>query len=180
MKRLILLRHAKSSWEDPVQRDFDRPLNDKGRRAAETMGRHMRELGIEWDHAVASPAARVIETLAAASIGYGEAIEPEWDKRAYLASDMTLLEIVHEASDDSASLLISGHNSGLEDLVLLLVPENGDDALRASLEEKYPTASLAEMEFDVESWADIEPESGRLVRFVRPRDLAADLGPDHP
>lgn len=177
MKRLILLRHAKSSWDDPVQRDFDRPLNAKGRRAAEAMGRRMRELEIEWDRAVASPAARVIETLAAASIGYGEEIEPEWDRRAYLASDTTLLEIVHEAADDADSLLLSGHNSGLEDLALLLVPDGGD-ALRASLEEKYPTGSLAVMEFDVDSWADIAPASGRLVYFVRPRDLDPAFGPD--
>ena len=178
MKRLILLRHAKSSWDDTVQRDFDRPLNAKGRRAAEAMGRRMRDLGIEWDRAVASPAARVIETLAAASTGYGAEIEPEWDKRAYLASEATLLDIVHEAPDGARSLLLSGHNSGLEDLALLLVPDRADDELRALLEEKYPTGSLAVIEFDVDSWAEIAPASGRLVRFVRPRDLDAAFGPD--
>lgn len=180
MKRLILLRHAKSSWNDPVTRDFDRPLNAKGKRAAETMGRHMRENGIAFDAAVASPAQRVIETLDAVSRGYGEPIAPEWDRRAYLASDMTLLDIVHETPAEAGALLLTGHNSGLEDLVLLLVPDRRDDALRAGVEEKFPTCSLAEMEFDVDDWADIAPATGRLVRFVRPRDLDPELGPDHP
>jgi phosphohistidine phosphatase len=180
MKRLILLRHAKSSWDDPVERDFDRPLNAKGKRAAETMGRHMREEGVEFDAAIASPAIRVVETLQCVGRGYGRPIDPEWDRRAYLASNMTLLDIVHEAPDSIGSLLLSGHNSGLEDLVLLLVPDSRGDRLREAVEEKFPTCSLAEMEFDVDSWADIRPDTARLVRFVRPRDLDAELGPDHP
>ena len=178
MKRLILLRHAKSSWDDPVERDFDRPLNDKGRRAAETMGWHMRAAGIAFDHAVASPAQRVIETLEAVAEGYGEAIAPDWDKRAYLASERTLLDIAQETPDSADSLLLAGHNSGIEDLVLLLVPEGGDDARRAAVEEKFPTCSLAVIECDIESWADLEAGQGRLVEFTRPRDLDSELGPD--
>lgn len=180
MKRLILLRHAKSSWDDPVKRDFDRPLNAKGKRAAEMMGEHMQEEGIMFDAVIASPAIRVVETLESVAKGYGEAIEPEWDRRAYLASNMTLLEIVHEADDAVGALLLSGHNSGLEDLVLLLVPDSKGDTARAEVEEKFPTCALAEMEFDVDSWADIAPGTGKLLRYVRPRDLHADLGPDEP
>ncbi|MBC2779056.1 SixA phosphatase family protein [Parasphingopyxis marina] len=180
MKRLILLRHAKSSWDDPVERDFDRPLNAKGKRAAETMGRHMREEGVTFDAAIASPAIRVVETLQYVGKGYGKPIDPLWDRRAYLASNVTLLDIVHEASDDGDALLLSGHNSGLEDLVLLLVPDTKGDTLREAVEEKFPTCSLAEMEFDADSWADIRPAAGTLLRFVRPRDLAEDLGPDLP
>ncbi len=178
MKRLILLRHAKSSWDDPVERDFDRPLNGKGLRSAQAMGHYMRERAISFDHAIASPAERVRETLAGVASAYGKAIEPAWDRRAYLASDRTLLEIVQEAPDDAESLLLSGHNSGLEDLVLLLVPDKKGDHARARVEEKYPTGALAEMTFDVESWTDIEAGAGTLVRFVRPRDLADELGPD--
>ena len=180
MKRLILLRHAKSSWDDPVKRDFDRPLNEKGKRAAKMMGEHMQEEGVMFDAVIASPAVRVVETLESVAQGYGEAIEPEWDSRAYLASNMTLLDIVHEADDAAGSLLLSGHNSGLEDLVLLLVPDSKGDTARAAVEEKFPTCALAEMEFDVDSWADIAPGTGSLRRYVRPRDLHADLGPDDP
>jgi phosphohistidine phosphatase len=178
MKRLILLRHAKSSWNDPVERDFDRPLNAKGKRAAETMGEHMQEQGVTFDSVIASPATRVIETLESVAKGYGEAIDPEWDRRAYLASNMTLLDIVHEADDRADALLLAGHNSGLEDLVLLLVPDSKGDKARAEVEEKFPTCSLAEMEFNAENWADIAPGSGKLLRFVRPRDLHSELGPD--
>lgn len=178
MKRLILLRHAKSSWDDPVKRDFDRPLNAKGKKAAETMGRYMLKEGIAADLIIASPAVRVTETLESIARGYGDYKEPEWDRRAYLASNMTLLDIVHGASDDADTLLLSGHNSGLEDLVLLLVPDTKNDEARAQVEEKFPTCSLAEMEFDTDSWADIAPGSGTLLRFVRPRDLDSELGPD--
>lgn len=178
MKRLILLRHAKSSWDDPVERDFDRPLNAKGKRAAATMGEHMQEEGVLFDSAIASPAVRVVETLESVARGYGEAIEPEWDRRVYLASNMTLLDIVHETDDSIGSLLLAGHNSGLEDLILLLVPDSKDDMARAEIEEKFPTCSLAEMEFDVESWEDLAPGTGKLLRFVRPRDLDSELGPD--
>ena len=180
MKRLILLRHAKSSWDDPVERDFDRPLNGKGRRAAEAMGRHMRAEGVAFDDAVASPAVRVAETLDAIGQGYGRAIGPAWDKRAYLASDRTLLDIVNEASDELGSLLLSGHNSGLEDLVLLLVPDKRGDELRALVEEKFPTCSLAVIELDIGSWDEAAPGAGRLVHFKRPRDLDQAFGPDDP
>ncbi|WP_298022462.1 histidine phosphatase family protein [uncultured Parasphingopyxis sp.] len=178
MKRLILLRHAKSSWDDPVTRDYDRPLNAKGKRAAETMGEHMRGEGLEFDAVIASPAVRVAETLEWFGKGYGERIEPEWDRRAYLASDRTLLEVVQEADDAIESLMLAGHNSGIEDLLLFLVPDKKGDKLRAAAEEKYPTGTLAEMTFEVEHWADIAAASGKLARFVRPRDLAEDLGPD--
>jgi phosphohistidine phosphatase len=67
VKTLTLLRHAKSGWDDPVSRDFDRPLNPKGRRAAAMVGRHLRALGVGFDHVVASPAVRVEETLAEAA-----------------------------------------------------------------------------------------------------------------
>lgn len=178
MKRLIILRHAKSSWDDPVKRDFDRPLNAKGQRAAAAMGRHMREAGVTFDQAVASPAQRVIETLEAVSHGYGETIAPRWDERAYLASERTLLDIVEETDNAAGSLLLAGHNSGLEDLVLLLVPGDPEDALRASVEEKFPTCSLAVIDCDVDSWRDVGADTGRLVRFTRPRDLDAEFGPD--
>ncbi len=180
MKRLTVLRHAKSSWDDPVERDFDRPLNGKGLKAAQAMGAWMRQEGLAFDHVIASPAVRVTETLAGVSMSYGEEIAAEWDRRVYLASNMTLLDIVHEVDDGVESLLLAGHNSGLEDLVLLLGADRKGDKLLAAVEEKYPTGALAELEFDVDSWADIEAGKGVLTRFMRPRDLSDELGPDDP
>lgn len=177
MRRLTLLRHAKSSWDDPVQRDFDRPLNAKGMRAARTIGRHMREQGLDFDRVVASPAVRVIETLDGVWEGYGRVLNPVWDRRIYLASAVTLLDLVRETPSPVANLLLVGHNPGLEDLVLMLVPDRQGDALRDSLEEKFPTASLASIAFEGE-WRDLAPNAAELAIFTRPRDLDPALGPD--
>lgn len=176
MKTLTLLRHAKSGWDDPVARDFDRPLNPKGQRAAAMVGRHMRAEGLAFDHVVASPAVRVVETLAQVATGYGSDLAPHWDQRLYLASAATLLDVIHELPAGADRVLFSGHNPGLEELVLLL---SGDNRLRDSVEVKFPTASLAEMRFDVAGWTDVKPGKGELVRFTRPRDLDPTLGPDY-
>lgn len=177
MKTLTLLRHAKSGWDTAVQRDFDRPLNGKGRRAAQAVGRHLRHDGFAFEHIIASPAVRVRETLDEVATGYGETLAPGWDRRIYLASAATLLDVVRELPDAAPSALLVGHNPGLEDLVLLLVADAGA-GLRDSVEEKYPTASLAELTVDVDRWADVAEGGARLARFVRPRDLDPSLGPD--
>jgi phosphohistidine phosphatase len=177
VKTLTLLRHAKSGWDDRIPRDFDRPLNAKGRRAAQAMGRHLKAEGLTFDRVVASPAMRVVETLAEVGTGYGAAIEPAWDKRVYLASVTTLLDVVHETAADAERLLIVGHNPGLEDLVMLLVADGAAD-LRAAMEQKYPTATIAELNFDADDWAGVTPGTAKLTRFTRPRDLDAALGPD--
>ena len=177
MKRLTLLRHAKSGWDDPVSRDFDRPLNAKGKRAARTIGRHMREEGMAFDHVIASPATRVVETLDELWQGYGRSQSLALDKRVYLASADTLLDLLQEAPDAADSLLLSGHNPGMEELVLLLVPD-GSSNEREAVEEKFPTASVAEIRFDADRWQDVRPGTGTLTRFVRPRDLDPTLGPE--
>ncbi len=178
MKTLILLRHAKSSWDDTVSRDFDRPLNAKGERAAATMGRKLKSLGLRFDILVASPALRVEQTLDHFGRGMGETLAPQWERRLYLASAETLLDQLRDLPDEVDTVLFAGHNPGLEDLVLMLVPDSDDEPLRDSVEEKFPTASLAEIRFDAEKWADIRARGGHLERFVRPRDLDPALGPD--
>ena len=178
MKRLTLLRHAKSGWDDPVSRDFDRPLNAKGKRAARAVGQYLRDHDLHFDRITGSPAVRVIETLEEVAAALGETIAPAWDKRVYLASGVTLLDVVHDTPDDFASLMLVGHNPGLEDLILMLVPDRAGDETRDQVEEKFPTASIAEITFDTDHWVDIKPGSGSLVRFVRPRDLDPALGPD--
>lgn len=176
MKTLTLLRHAKSGWDDPVARDFDRPLNAKGRKAAQVMGRHMKTGGLAFDHIVASPARRVVETIAEVAAGYGAPIDPAWDKRLYLASSATLLDVARETPAEADRLLMIGHNPGLEDFVLMLLA-GGEPALVTAAEEKYPTATIAELTFDVDHWADVAAAAGTLTRFVRPRDLDPALGP---
>ncbi|KQS03274.1 phosphohistidine phosphatase [Sphingomonas sp. Leaf357] len=177
MKTLTLLRHAKSGWDDKVVRDVDRPLNSKGKRAAACVGRHWRDLRLSFDHVVASPAVRVHETIAELSSGYGETIAPVVDRRIYLASAVTLLDVIHELPEGAERVLMIGHNPGLEDLVLMLVPDKASDALRDTVEEKFPTASTAELTFDG-AWVEVAQNTATLTRFIRPRDLDPALGPD--
>lgn len=177
MKTLTLLRHAKSSWNDPIERDFDRPLNGRGRRAAHRMGRYLRDEGLAFDHVVASPALRVQQTIAGVEDGYGRSLSPFYDRRIYMASATALLELVQALDDAHDRVLMVGHNPGLEDLVLLLVPQT-ERGLRDEVEIKYPTATLAEMRFAGDRWRDVAERGGTLVRFMRPRELDPSLGPD--
>jgi phosphohistidine phosphatase len=177
MKSLTLLRHAKSSWDDPVANDFDRPLNERGRRAARAIGREMRARQLEYDLVVASPAARVVETLRDVADGYGRPFNLHLDERVYLAPAGLLLELVRQADDSLERLMLVGHNPGLERLALLLT-HGHDGRLRMRLREKYPTGALAEISLPVEHWDEAEQGIGTLQRFVRPRDLDPSLGPD--
>lgn len=176
MKTLTLLRHAKSDWDDSVQRDFDRPLNKRGRRAAQTVGREMKRLGLAFDLCLASPAVRVRETLAEVEAAFG-ALTPRFDQRIYLADPDTLLDLVRAVSDEAGSLLLVGHNPGLEMLVLSLAAA-GASPLLGEVEVKYPTGTLAELSLPVERWTEVTPGRAQLIRFIRPRDLDPELGPD--
>jgi phosphohistidine phosphatase len=175
MKTLTLLRHAKSGWDNPALRDFDRPLNARGRKAARAMGREMRRLGLGFDQVLASPATRVTETLTELAQGYGGAVDTHFDEGIYLAPVETLLALVRAADDADARLLLVGHNPGMEQLALLLSEAS---ALRDEVAAKYPTAALAEIGFEVPHWREVAPGEGRLARFIRPRELAEGLGPD--
>lgn len=177
MKRLTLLRHAKSGDDGLVARDFDRRLNAKGRKAARAMGKHLRAEGARFDRIIASPAVRVAETLEEVSNGYGPGIEPAWERRIYLATADELLDLLQELPDDADDVLLAGHNPGLEELVLMLVPDEADGN-RCAVQEKYPTASVAEIDLDAPSWAKVAPGVGTLKRFIRPRDLDPAFGPD--
>jgi len=179
MKRLTLLRHAKSGDDGMVARDFDRPLNAKGRRAARAVGRYMRDRALRFDAVIASPATRVVETLQEVEAAYGSSLSPHWDKKLYLATADELLDAVHGAPAETETILLVGHNPGLEQLVLRLVPPRTDGDARDEVEIKYPTASLAEMAFAVDRWDQVADGGGDLVRFVRPRDLDPELGPDY-
>ncbi|HKR24652.1 MAG TPA: histidine phosphatase family protein [Allosphingosinicella sp.] len=171
MKTLTLLRHAKSDWGHSGLADFDRPLNARGREAARAIGREMRRLGLRFDRVLASPAARVIETLRELAQGYGGAVPTDCDERLYLAPPERLLAIARKTDDKAERLLLAGHNPGLQQLALLLGRAGGTHDLIAA---KYPTGALAELRFDVARWKDVAAGGGALMRFVRPRDLDSD------
>ena len=176
MKTLTLLRHAKSAWDDPVERDFDRPLNGRGRRAAARIGRWLKDDGAAFDHVVASPALRVRQTIEGIEDGIGRPLGPLFDSRIYLASAATLLELVQRFDAATGTALLIGHNPGLEDLLLMLASPG--DPLRDEAETKYPTATVAVLRLPVDRWTDAAEGTATLVHFIRPRDLDPTLGPD--
>ena len=177
MKILGLFRHAKSDWQDPRARDFDRPLNDRGRQGAAIMGRHIRDHGVRWDRVIASPAIRSAETIELAAEASARPLAVNWDRRIYLASSATLADLLREQDGDPRSVLMVGHNPGLEDLIFDLVPDDGSSPLRDVVETKFPTAAFAVLELEIERWADLADNCARLVHLTRPRDLDPALGP---
>ena len=178
MKILGLFRHAKSDWQDPRARDFDRPLNARGRKGAGVMGRHVKDHGVRWERMVSSPAIRCAETIEIACQAAGQPVAVQWDRRIYLASSVTLADLLREQAGDPASILMVGHNPGLEDLIFDLVPDDGSSPLRDVVEEKFPTASFAVLELDIDKWSDLKDRCAKLVHLTRPRDLDVGLGPE--
>jgi phosphohistidine phosphatase len=175
MKVLGLLRHAKSEWDDMAQRDFDRGLNERGRKGAVMMGDHLREHNVAWGQMLASPAVRVKQTLELALPEF----EPQFDERLYLASSETIVETLQELDHEADNILIVGHNPGLQAVIFDLVSPARENALFKEAATKFPTASYAVIECDVDNWADLKKGCGILVHFARPRDLDPDLGPQH-
>ena len=177
MKTLGLFRHAKSDWADPRQRDFERPLNRRGQRGALVMGGYIRDHGPAFDRVLSSPAVRCTETIELASNASGRAFPVEWDRRIYLASSAALADVLREIDGDPASVLMVGHNPGLEDLIFDLVPDDGSSPLRDEVEVKFPTATFAVLELSIERWSDLADGCARLTALTRPRDLDPSLGP---
>ncbi|QFT77300.1 histidine phosphatase family protein [Erythrobacter sp. THAF29] len=178
-KILGLLRHAKSDWDDIGQRDFDRGLNDRGRQGAALIGDHIRSHGIKWDMLIASPAVRVTATLDEAL----PELEAHFDKRLYLASSDTILEAVQDhaekAGDNPDAILVSGHNPGLQEVLLDLVSPARENDLFREASVKFPTATFAVLECRIDDWAKLKNHCAELVHFARPRDLDPELGPEH-
>jgi len=154
-------------------RDFDRGLNERGRRGARLIGGHIAGHGAGWDALIASPAARVKQTLAEALPD----LEARYDKRVYLADADTLLEVLRGA-DEAQAVLLAGHNPGLQDLLFALVPPDNENELFDEASVKFPTATFAVLELAIGDWADLARDCGKLVHFARPRDLDPTLGPE--
>jgi phosphohistidine phosphatase len=167
MKRLYLLRHAKSSWQDTSLPDHDRPLAGRGRRAAKAIARHLREHGIEPELVLCSSARRARETLDRIEPMLGTpVVRVEGD--LYAASAPALLERLRTVPDTVESVMLIGHNPGLQDLALDLArrsPAVGE------LAAKYPTAALATLGFSASNWRELDHGTGELIELVRPRDL---------
>jgi phosphohistidine phosphatase len=167
-KHLFVLRHAKSSWDDPGLPDHDRPLAPRGRRAVEALAAHVTAAGITPELVLCSSARRTRETLEGVGVGGEHVIEPA----LYGASCEEVLERLHRVPDEIGSVMLVGHNPTLQALVIRLA--DGDVATNGSqlaeVRRKFPTGALATLAFDG-AWVELSPRSARLASYVRPKSL---------
>jgi|ADGO01.1.fsa_nt_gi Phosphohistidine phosphatase SixA len=174
MLRLWLLRHAKSAWDDPKLDDFARPLSPRGEKACRRLARHMSERGIRPDLVLCSPATRTRQTWERLEKRLAptppDQIKTRFEAKLYLAEAAVLLTVIRTVPATCREVLLIGHNPGLEDFARRLTGTSAGNAL-ARLEEKYPTAGLAELCFPVENWPQVKPGAGFLASFVTPRQL---------
>jgi phosphohistidine phosphatase len=167
MKALYLLRHAKSSWDDPDLDDADRPLAPRGREAAARIAAHIRGRGIAPQLVICSPAVRARQTLEGLGDAIGDA-RVEIDPAIYDAHEADLLEVLRRVEPEISSTMMIGHNPSIERLALLLAAES---TLLDGLRQKFPTAALATLTFEVAEWQELRAGRGELTEFVKPREL---------
>lgn len=174
MLRLMLFRHAKSSWTDPGLDDQDRPLNPRGAKAAPLIGRFMRTHKLEPELVLCSPARRARESWKLASAELRSAPRLLMEDALYdFGNGGRILETVRVRADTAKSVMVVGHNPSIERLAQRLVGK-GDAKLRKRLNEKYPTGALAVITFEAAAWGDVEDGKGTLASFTRPRDLTKE------
>lgn len=173
MRRLMLLRHAKSDWSSPGMPDPDRPLNERGEVAANHMGAYLARHGLMPDRILCSPARRTRETFAALATAWHDPVKIDYVDRLYAASAETILSVVHGGQKRARSLMVIGHNPGLHEVAELLIAA-GDVEARERLREKFPTCALAVIDFAADAWDQVHSQSGRLERFITPRSIAAE------
>jgi phosphohistidine phosphatase len=172
MRRLLLLRHAKTERAGPGERDRDRKLTARGRLDAPVIGAYMARHRLVPDLALVSPATRALETWELVAAGLNKTPRLVKDERIYNAGTDTLVELIRE-TDDTHSVLLVGHNPGLHDLARQLIG-SGDVEARESLNEKLPTCGLVAIELAFDDWSKLHDGAGRLERFVSPRLIGAD------
>ncbi len=162
MKHLFLLRHAKSSWDDLDLSDFDRPLNSRGEKAAPRMGKEMKKRAVKPDLILCSPSKRTKETLSlVAESADLVSIEVSFCDEIYEATVKDLLKVLHKQSKSHKTILMVGHNPGMESLLLDLT---GDY-------EHFSTAALASIDVDLDDWKDLNKGVGKLKWILRPKEL---------
>ena len=166
MKTLLILRHAKSSWDIPDISDYERPLNDRGRTTAPYMGRLIADRGLVPEMIISSPARRAADTAKLAAEAMGLKGEPAYDERIYEASPQALRQVAAEVDDTLESILLVGHNPGIEGFIRFL---SGKD-------ESVPTAALAVLRLDIDRWENIAQASAALVELIRPKEEMRKAG----
>lgn len=163
--RLILTRHAKSSWDSMELSDHDRPLNARGQQAAPAIGAWLAEHGYIPAEVVSSTARRTLETWAAMSDCFPDGIILRRSPELYHASPDAMLKVLHGCA--SSPVMMLGHNPGIAALAASLL-KTGVDHPRFA---RYPTCATLVAEFDAQDWSEVDPGTGTAVDFIVPRDL---------
>lgn len=166
MRRVILLRHAKSSWADPGQQDFDRPLNPRGERAAAAMGAWLAARGLRPDAAFVSTAARTRQTWALLGPAFA-AVPTSFRSELYHAEVDSILRALRGAPPEAATVMLVGHQPGIGEAAVRLLADPPEDAEFL----RYPTAALTAIDFDADDWSGLDWGEGRLHAFTTPRQL---------
>ncbi len=178
MPRLLLLRHAKSSWGDPGLPDIERPLSPRGRRNAASMAKAIAADGMIPDRILCSPARRTRETLAALLPYLDDEGRVTIDPKLYDSTTGDYLAAIARSGGEARTLMVIGHNPTIHSTARLLAG-GGEPGLAAELAAKYPTGALAVIDIGHVGWNHLDPGSGHLAAFIRPRDLdPADDGDD--
>ncbi|OHV59978.1 histidine phosphatase [Mesorhizobium sp. LCM 4577] len=169
LKQLLILRHAKSSWDGPALADFDRPLAPRGLKTAPLMGRELARRGWLPDLALVSPTLRTRDTWRLVAQELPKHVQAEFAEELYEAAPATILARVRQAK--ATNLLVIGHNPGLQQFGLRLAGAGSDESVFKKIEAKFPTAALARFTLD-EDWVDLDFRGARLTHCIRPKDLA--------
>lgn len=170
MKNLLLLRHAKSSWENLSLVDFQRPLNDRGRAAAQRMAVFLGDHMPLPDRIFCSTAQRTRETVSELVKVYAHEYQLDFVRELYMPTPTRLMGLIQACEMDVETLMIISHNPGLEELASVLAHDLHGDEMQDML-TKYPTAACAHFRFDAQDWTDVKIGQGHLVRFMKPRAL---------
>ena len=171
MRRLLLLRHAKTERAETSGRDRERALTKRGRADAPIIGTYMARHGLMPDLVLLSPVTRAVETWTLLAAALGKEPRVVKDERIYNADVETLIAIIRQTRDAHV-LLVVGHNPGLQDLAVRLIA-SGDVEARERIAEKLPTSGLVVIDLAFDDWSRLHPNAGRLERFVSPRLIEA-------
>jgi phosphohistidine phosphatase len=166
-RRLLLVRHAKSAWDDPSLVDHDRPLAPRGLKALPRLANHLARAECQAEMVLCSSSRRTVQTLDGIRVAFAERATTEVDPDLYLASAFDLLARLRDVDNRVQCAMFIGHNPGMQDLALLLVSA-GDASLREQLLTKFPTAAAATLSFDGK-WADLSPRTARIDHLFMPR-----------
>lgn len=170
MKRLLLLRHGKSSWDDPDLADVDRPLARRGEKATPRVARYMAQNGLIPDLVLCSVAARAIETWQLVSPELGPDGRVKFERGLYGTTAGRLLDRLRRLRDGPTTLMLLGHNPEIAALAARLCGDGRPKPMRR-LAAKFPTAALAVIRLDIPAWTEVADGRGYLEAFETPKRL---------